>query len=110
MCAFGLKHTARDMAQRQGVPLLPGSGLLADVSHATAEAARCGYPVILKSTAGGGGIGLRVCYNPQELAEHFAAVSRLGTAHFGCVSMAGPSIAPRATAIFSSKSDRRCSI
>ena len=37
--AFGLKHTARDIAQREGVPLLPGSGLLVNESHAAAEAA-----------------------------------------------------------------------
>ncbi len=80
---FGLKHTARDIARRAGVPLLPGSGLLADALQAVAAAARCGYPVILKSTAGGGGIGMRVCHSPQELAEHFAVVARLGAAHFG---------------------------
>ncbi len=80
---FGLKHTARDIARRAGVPLLPGSGLLADARQAVAAAARCGYPVILKSTAGGGGIGMRVCHSPQELAEHFAVVARLGAAHFG---------------------------
>jgi urea carboxylase len=81
--AFGLKHTARDMAQREGVPLLLGSGLLVNESHAAAEAARCGYPVILKSTAGGGGIGMRVCRGPWELAENFATVSRLSAAYFG---------------------------
>ena len=81
--AFGLKHTARDIAQREGVPLLPGSGLLVNESYAAAAAARCGYPVILKSTAGGGGIGMRVCCSPRELAENFTTVSRLSAAHFG---------------------------
>jgi urea carboxylase len=80
---FGLKHAARDIAQGAGVPLLPGSGLLADARHAAAEAARTGYPVILKSTAGGGGIGMHVCRGPQELAEHFAVVVRLSVAYFG---------------------------
>jgi urea carboxylase len=51
---FGLKHTARELAKTNGVPLLPGTGLLADAVHAQAEAARIGYPVMLKSTAGGG--------------------------------------------------------
>ena len=59
MRAFGLKHEARELARRAGVPLAPGSGLIGDVAQAQAEAARIGYPVMLKSTAGGGGIGLR---------------------------------------------------
>jgi urea carboxylase len=80
---FGLKHAARDIAQCAGVPLLPGSGLLVDAQHAAAEAACSGYPVILKSTAGGGGIGTYVCRSPQELAEHFAAVVQLSAAYFG---------------------------
>ncbi len=83
MRELGLKHTARDIALREGVPLLPGTGLLSDEGEALAEAARCGYPVILKSTAGGGGIGMRVCRTPAELQEHFTAVARLGLANFG---------------------------
>ena len=63
MRAFGLKHTARDLAEENRVPLLPGSGLLSDAGHAQAEAARIGYPVMLKSTAGGGGIGMRLIWS-----------------------------------------------
>src|SRR5262245_38000920 len=51
---FGLKHRARALAQEYDLPLLPGSGLLADVAQARDEAARIGFPVMLKSTAGGG--------------------------------------------------------
>ncbi|HET9267943.1 MAG TPA: urea carboxylase [Vicinamibacterales bacterium] len=83
MRALGLKHTAREIAEREGAPLLPGTGLLIDETHALDEAERCGYPVILKSTAGGGGIGMRVCRTPAELGQHFAAVARLGAANFG---------------------------
>ena len=50
--AFGLKHTARDIAARSGVPLLPGSDLLVDADHALREADRIGFPVMLKSTKG----------------------------------------------------------
>jgi urea carboxylase len=57
---FGLKHTARSIAARADIPLLPGSGLLVDIEEATREAARIGYPVMLKSTAGGGGIGMQL--------------------------------------------------
>ena len=82
MRAFGLKHTARELAERCEVPLLPGSGLLTDVQHAQHEAARIGYPVMLKSTAGGGGIGMRLVRNDAELAEAFASVQRLASANF----------------------------
>ena len=74
---FGLKHTARDLAQRSGVALLPGTGLLADEEQAGAEASRIGYPVILKSTAGGGGIGMRICGDEKEVRDAFASVQRL---------------------------------
>jgi urea carboxylase len=82
MRAFGLKHTARELAEQNGVPLLPGSGLLADSGHAAAEAKRIGYPVMLKSTAGGGGIGMRLIWSESELAESYAAVDRLARANF----------------------------
>ena len=82
MRAFGLKHTARELAQQNQVPLLPGSGLLANVAHAQAEAARIGFPLMLKSTAGGGGIGMRLISSSDELAEAFASVQRLARANF----------------------------
>jgi urea carboxylase len=82
MRAFGLKHTARALAESSGVPLLPGSGLLADSGHAAAEARRIGYPVMLKSTAGGGGIGMRLIWSEDELAEAYASVDRLARANF----------------------------
>ncbi len=57
---FGLKHAARELARELGVPLLPGTGLLAERRRrARARRGGIGYPVMLKSTAGGGGIGMR---------------------------------------------------
>ena len=82
MHAFGLKHTARELAEHNHVPLLPGSGLLVDAGHAQAEAARIGYPVMLKSTAGGGGIGMRLIWSSDELVEAFQSVERLTRANF----------------------------
>lgn len=79
---FGLKHTARELALAQGVPLLPGSGLLADLAEAEREAQRIGYPVMLKSTAGGGGIGMRLIRNAAEMTPAFEAVARLARANF----------------------------
>jgi urea carboxylase len=79
---FGLKHTARSLAEVSGVPMLPGTGLLKGVPQALAEAARIGYPVMLKSTAGGGGIGMQLCHDEQQLSEAFATVQRLGQNNF----------------------------
>jgi urea carboxylase len=82
MRAFGLKHSARELAMQREVPLLPGSGLLADASEAATEAERIGYPVMLKSTAGGGGIGMRLVRNATELAAAWETVERLARANF----------------------------
>ncbi|WP_454865036.1 urea carboxylase [Pseudomonas rhizophila] len=79
---FGLKHTARDLARRHGVPLLEGSELLDSLDAALLAANQVGYPVMLKSTAGGGGIGMRVCRDAAELSESFEAVKRLGQNNF----------------------------
>ncbi len=83
ICDFGLKHTARDLAIEANVPLLPGSGLLESLEHAFSEADRIGYPVMLKSTAGGGGIGMQKCDTKAELSEAFEQVARLSQNSFG---------------------------
>ena len=80
---FGLKHSARALAEAHGLPLAPGTGLLTDAEEAAAAAARIGYPVILKATAGGGGIGMRVCEDEAAVREGFATVVRQGEASFG---------------------------
>jgi len=82
MRAFGLKHTARQLAESLGVPLLPGSGVLSGLEHACQQAQKIGYPVMLKSTAGGGGIGMRLVRTEAELLEAFEAVGRLAQANF----------------------------
>jgi urea carboxylase len=79
---FGLKHRARALAQEHGLPLLPGSGLLAGIAQARAEAQRIGLPVMLKSTAGGGGIGMQLCRDLAELDGAYAAVERLANNNF----------------------------
>ena len=79
---FGLKHRARALAQEHGLPLLPGSGLLTDLAQARVEAARIGLPVMLKSTAGGGGIGMQLCRDIAELDGAYATVERLAKNNF----------------------------
>ncbi len=81
--AFGLKHTARELAEKNGIPLSPGTGLLADIHAAIAAAKKIGYPVMLKSTAGGGGIGMQICHSDDELSGAFDSVQRLSRNNFG---------------------------
>ncbi|MFN3521784.1 MAG: urea carboxylase [Phenylobacterium sp.] len=80
--AFGLKHAARDLARAHGVPLAPGTDLLTDAEDAVRAAREIGFPVILKATAGGGGIGMRVCEDEAAVADAFAQVARLGASNF----------------------------
>ncbi|MDE2239858.1 MAG: urea carboxylase, partial [Rhodospirillales bacterium] len=80
---FGLKHTARDLAQKAGVPMLPGTGVLATREEALAEASRITYPVMLKSSAGGGGIGMVLCHDDAELADKYDSIARLAANNFG---------------------------
>ncbi|TDU02963.1 urea carboxylase [Streptomyces sp. 846.5] len=84
---FGAKHTARAAAEAAGVPLLPGTGLLPDLASALAAAEGLGYPVMLKATGGGGGIGMRACHGPDELAEAWESVRRVAAASFSGAGM-----------------------
>ncbi|HTB65609.1 MAG TPA: urea carboxylase [Steroidobacteraceae bacterium] len=80
--AFGLKHTAREIAREAGLPLMAGSDLLNDEHAAVLAAQRVGYPVMLKATAGGGGIGMRVCENAAALRDAFGAIVHLAGSNF----------------------------
>ncbi len=82
MQVFGLKHKARELAQNAGVPLSPGTDLLTDLNAAVLAASSIGYPVMLKSTAGGGGIGMQLCHTQAELEGAFDSVKRLGANNF----------------------------
>jgi len=79
---FGLKHRARELAAQAGVPMTPGTGLLDSLDDALAAATKIGYPVMLKSTAGGGGIGLTRCADAQTLRQAWESVRRLGEQFF----------------------------
>ncbi|HEX7857168.1 MAG TPA: urea carboxylase [Sphingobium sp.] len=80
---FGLKHSARALAAAHDVPLAPGTDLLTDEGQAILGARDIGFPVMLKATAGGGGIGMRICEDEADVREGFAAVARLGQSNFG---------------------------
>jgi urea carboxylase len=79
---FGLKHASREIAEAAGVPLVPGTGLLLSLDEARSSAAKLGYPVMLKSTAGGGGIGLMRCGDEGELVAAYETVQRLAQNFF----------------------------
>ncbi|HEY0935096.1 MAG TPA: biotin carboxylase N-terminal domain-containing protein, partial [Trebonia sp.] len=80
---FGAKHTARALARAAGVPMLAGSDLLVAPSEAVECARAIGFPVMVKATGGGGGIGLQACRDETEVAEAFGRVQRLAAANFG---------------------------
>ena len=82
MRPFGLKHEARALAEKAGLALAPGSGLLDDAHHALREAERIGFPVMIKSTAGGGGIGLQRADTPEDMVPLYERVERLARNNF----------------------------
>lgn len=84
MRSMGDKSTAKDTMKRVGVPTVPGSeGLLTDEKEALEIAAKIGYPVMIKATAGGGGRGMRLVKESSELPKLFAAAQGEAEAAFG---------------------------
>ncbi|GLB64586.1 urea carboxylase [Dietzia sp. NCCP-2495] len=82
LSVFGTKHTARAAAEAADVPLLAGTGVLDSVEDALAAADAIGYPVMLKATAGGGGIGMAACRGPEDLRDGWDGVRRVAGANF----------------------------
>ncbi|MBW4582492.1 MAG: urea carboxylase [Tildeniella nuda ZEHNDER 1965/U140] len=79
---FGLKHEARAIAEQAGLPLVPGTPLLTTLDQVRQAATAIGYPVMIKSTAGGGGIGMQLCREEETLASLFETVQRLSRNNF----------------------------
>ncbi|HZU54911.1 MAG TPA: carboxyl transferase domain-containing protein [Actinocrinis sp.] len=81
---LGDKLAARRLAIKAGVPVVPGATSdVAGVADAAEQAARIGYPVVLKAAAGGGGRGIRVVRQPEALAEALDAARAEATLAFG---------------------------
>ena len=81
---FGDKLSAKAAARAAGLPLIPGSaGSIATVDEAAVVAADVGYPVMLKAAAGGGGKGMRVVHDEQQLRRVFELTSNEARAAFG---------------------------
>jgi acetyl-CoA carboxylase biotin carboxylase subunit len=81
---MGEKEKARAAMKKAGVPILPGSeGILASDGEAMEWARQVGFPVIIKASAGGGGRGMRIVRNPEELPGLFKAAQSEAAAAFG---------------------------
>ena len=81
---MGDKIAAKQSMAKLGVPLVPGSdGMLADLTKARDVAARIGYPVLIKASAGGGGRGMKVAREASELEDAFRIARTEARAAFG---------------------------
>ena len=83
MAAMGEKVPARERMRVSGVPIVPGTDALAGTDDAVAAAAKIGYPVLIKASAGGGGIGMRVARDERELREGVDAAKSTAARAFG---------------------------
>src|SRR5688572_19813846 len=83
MDQMGDKVNARANAKAAGVPIAEGSPVLKDAEQAKREAERIGYPVMMKASAGGGGIGMRVVRKDAEMEEHFRSATAQAQSAFG---------------------------
>jgi acetyl-CoA carboxylase biotin carboxylase subunit len=79
---MGDKATAKRLMAEAGVATTPGTGILADVAEARSAAAKIGYPVLIKATAGGGGKGMRLVERESELEHAFAGATAEAEASF----------------------------
>ncbi|MGG3841484.1 acetyl-CoA carboxylase biotin carboxylase subunit [Anoxybacillus kestanbolensis] len=81
---MGTKDVARETMRQAGVPIVPGSqGIIESIDVAIALANEIGYPVIIKATAGGGGKGIRVARNEQELIKGITITQQEAATAFG---------------------------
>ncbi|RDW60679.1 hypothetical protein BP6252_12062 [Coleophoma cylindrospora] len=80
---MGQKHRARALAVEADVPVVPGSELLTSEADAIAAATKLGYPIMLKATGGGGGMGLEVCNAEEDIKSAFTKVKGRGDSLFG---------------------------
>ena len=82
--AMGLKDSAKALMAASGVPVVPGyHGASQDLDLLAAEAAKIGYPVLIKARAGGGGKGMRLVEDPTEFRAALKGAQREGQASFG---------------------------
>ncbi len=93
---MGNKLLARRIAQASGIPVIPGSGELANVDEALHAAREVGLPVMLKAAAGGGGRGMKVVSNEGDLRSAFQVASAEAGEAFGNGALYLEHLVPRA--------------
>ena len=81
--AMGSKVNARKMMKEAGLPVVPGSPALKDAEHAKEWAEKIGYPVAIKASGGGGGIGISIVWNEDQIEDAFLKSKKLGEKYFG---------------------------
>lgn len=81
--SMGDKALARETAERAGVPVVPGSGVLDNVAQAHEAAEKLGFPVLVKAAAGGGGRGIRVVRSADELDDGVSTARAEASSAFG---------------------------
>ena len=95
---MGNKAAARELMKPAGVPVVPGSdGSVADVAEAHRIADEIGYPVLIKAAAGGGGRGIFLVTNEDELEDAFEKASAMAEASFGTPGSSLKNTSPRST-------------
>src|SRR5205823_369409 len=83
MRALGSKLAARELAVANGVPVTPGSGAVTDAASATAAAEKVGFPIMVKPSGGGGGIGMKVVESQKELVAAVESSVQAARSAFG---------------------------
>ena len=80
---MGSKIGSKQMMKNAGVPVLPGTDGIKDIDDAKKVAAEIGYPVIVKASAGGGGIGMQIVNDEKTLEDAITASMRIARSAFG---------------------------
>ena len=83
MKKMSLKVESREIAEKAGVPIVKGTGVLESVEELKLKAEEIGFPIMLKASAGGGGIGMEIAHNLESLEKAFKLAQSRGKAYFG---------------------------
>lgn len=93
---MGDKITARKMMKEAGVPVIEGTEEAVDLEAAISVAKKIGYPIMLKAASGGGGIGLQVVHDEEQLKQTFESNAKRAQSFFGDGAMFIEKLIPRA--------------
>lgn len=81
---MGDKIESKIIAKEAGVHTIPGfDGVVSDIGHAKHIASEIGYPIMIKASAGGGGKGMRIAWNDEDVERNFKIAATESKASFG---------------------------